>query len=96
MFYNFLFTKSKYQEFGINFSYKIDLLKLDRLARRMIKNCDRWKTNWMKVREEIAPELRQRMRNEMDRICADMTEEEIQMFINKVKELKELKEKENE
>jgi hypothetical protein len=57
MFYNFLFTKSKYQEFGINFSYKIDLLKLDQLAGRMIENCDRWKTNWMRVREEIAPEV---------------------------------------
>lgn len=94
MFYNFLFTKSKYQEFGINFSYKIDLLKLDRLAKRMIENCDRWKTNWVKVREEIAPEIKQRLQNDMDRICAGMTEEEIQMLINEVKKLKELKENE--
>lgn len=94
MFYNFLFTKSKYHEFGINFSYKIDLLKLDRLASRMIKNCDVWKANWLKVKEEIAPELRQRVKNDFDRLCAGMSEEEIQMFINKVKELKELKENE--
>ena len=89
MLYNFLFTKSKYQEFGINFSYKIDLLKLDRLASRMIKKCDVWKANWLKVKEEIAPEIHQRFKNEVDRMCAGMSEEEMQMFINKLKELKE-------
>jgi hypothetical protein len=60
----------------------------------MIKNCDVWKANWLKVKEEIAPELRQRIKNDFDRLCAGMSEEEIQMFINKVKELKELKENE--
>lgn len=94
MFYNFLFTKSKYQEFGINFSYKIDLFKLDQLAARMINNCDRWKANWIRVREEIAPEIHNRLEDKLNRMCANMTEEEIQMFIDKVKELKKLKENE--
>lgn len=88
MLYNFLFEKEKYQKFGVNFSYKINVLKLDQLALRMIKKCELWKANWIKVREEIAPEVHRQFKLKVDSLCADMTKEEIQMFIDKIKELK--------
>lgn len=87
--YKFLFSNSKHNLFGVNFSYKIDLLKLDRLAVKMINKCDRWKANWLQVREEIAPEIKERLKREFDSVCRGLSEEEIQMLLDKLKTLKE-------
>lgn len=87
--YKFLFSNKKHNLFGVNFSYKIDLLKLDRLARKMIDNCDRWKANWLKVREEISPEIQERLKRDFECACRGFSEQEIQMLLDKLKTLKE-------
>jgi hypothetical protein len=89
MLYDFLFSKNKYQDYGINFGYKISVVKLQQLARRMIKNCDRWKANWEKVLEEIEPEVQKHFNNTVDRLCKDLSDEEIKILISKIKQLKE-------
>lgn len=94
MIYEFLFSKNKYQTYGINFGYKMSIVKLNQLAHRMIKNCDRWKANWEKVLEEITPEVQKQLKIEIDNIRRKLSEEEFNIFIEKVKQLK--KEKENE
>ena len=68
---------------------KISVVKLQQLARRMIKNCDRWKANWEKVLEEIEPEVQKHFNNTVDRLCKDLSDEEIKILISKIKQLKE-------
>ena len=94
MIYEFLFSKNKYQTYGINFGYKMSIVKLNQLAHRMIKNCDRWKKKKKKVLEEITPEVQKQLKIEIDNIRRKLSEEEFNIFIEKVKQLK--KEKENE